>query len=110
MAAFFTSIYWVLQNCSYPSSLFSECNYLKPLALCKGYNCFIIDKALNKFKKTKHSVCHSDPYSILFFCLFILPFLSKSLKHFPILVPKFPSNLLNFLVCECHKDLVPTEY
>ena len=67
-----------------PSNLSNELNYLKSLVLSRGYNPFDIDKALNKFQKSKHSVHHPDP------CLnlVILPFyfsisftFSKILSH-----------------------------
>ena len=44
----------------FASNLSNELNFLKSLALCWDYNPSVIDKALDKFKKPKHSVCHSD--------------------------------------------------
>ena len=73
MAAFYTYFYRALHICSDPSNLSNELNYLKSLALSRGYNPSVIDKALTKFKKPKHSVCHSD------LCLnpAVLPFYSS---------------------------------
>ena len=85
MPAFYIYLYHALHICSDPFNLFNELNCLKSLALSRGYNPSIIDKTLNKLKKPKHSVCHSDP------CLnpVVLPFyssisfeISKILSHF----------------------------
>ena len=65
MAAFYTYVYHALHICPDPSNLSNELNYLKFLALSRVYNLSVIDKALNKFKKPKHSVCHMTHISIL---------------------------------------------
>ena len=41
-------VYRALPFCSDPSNLSNEINYLKPLALSRGYNPSVVDKALNK--------------------------------------------------------------
>ena len=73
MAAFYTYVYQALHICSDPSNLSKKLHYFKSLALSQSYNPSIIQKALNKFKKPKHSVCHPDP------CLnpVLLPFCSS---------------------------------
>ena len=76
-AAFYTYVYRALTICSDPLNLSNEFNYLKSLAMSKGYNPSVTDKALNKLKMFKRCVYHSDP------CLnpVILPFYSSiSLK------------------------------
>ena len=48
IAFFYTYVYRALHICSDPSNLSNEINYLKSLALSRGYNPSVIDKALNK--------------------------------------------------------------
>ena len=80
------------------SSLSNELNYLKSPALSQGSNPSVT-KALNKFKKLKHSVCHSAP------CLnpVVLPFysmisfkISKILSRFVFIVSFRPINKIKF--------------
>ena len=95
MAAFYTYVYRAIHICSDPSNLSNELNDLKSLAVSQGYNPFVIDKALNKFKKIKQSVCYSD------LCLnpVVLPFYSSfSFKiSFHLFVSKSSLNLLTKL-------------
>ena len=49
--------YRVLQICSDTFNLPNEFNILKSLAVSRGYNPSVIDKALNKFKKPKRTAC-----------------------------------------------------
>ena len=81
-AAFYTYIYRTFMICSGPSNHSNELNGLKSLVPSRGYNPSAIDKALNKFKKSKRSVCHSDPclnpmvlpfYSLISFKIFKIP-------------------------------------
>ena len=53
--------YLTLRICSYISNPSNEFNYLKYLALSRGYNPSTIVKALNKFKESEHYVCASAP-------------------------------------------------
>ena len=82
MATFYTYFYRALHICSDPSSLSNELNYLKSLAVSRGYNPSVIDKALNKFKKFKRPVYHSDSSLNPIVLHFILPSIPKSLKFF----------------------------
>ena len=61
MAAFYTYVYHALHICSDPFNLPNELKFLKSLGLSRDYSRSVIDKALSKFKKSKHSFCHSDP-------------------------------------------------
>ena len=61
MAAFYTYVYRSLHICSDPSPS-NELNFLKSLVLSRGCNPSAIDKAFDKVKKLKSSVCHSDSY------------------------------------------------
>ena len=111
MAAFCTYVYRALRICSDPSNLSTELNYIKSLALSRSYNPSVIDKALNKFKKPKNSVCHSGP------CLdpVVLPFYSsisfKTLKSVHVSVSK---SLLDLLLSKIKfsypKDPIPIDH
>ena len=70
MAVFYTYVYHALHICSDASNPCNELNCLKSLALTQGYILSVINKALTKFKKPKHSVCHSDIF-ISFFVFII---------------------------------------
>ena len=92
IAAFYSNVQCALNICSDPSDLTPELNYVKSLALSQRYIPTIIDKALNKFQKLKHSICHSDlcPNSSHFAFLFW----QKFVKSFHNLGSKPPLNLL----------------
>ena len=75
MAVFYTCVYRAIQICSDLTGLSNEFNYLKCLALFRGYNLSTTDKVLNKFKKTKRSAFHLDSCFnpvILIFYIFII--------------------------------------
>ena len=61
MAVFSSYIYHALHIYFDPCKLSNELNYLKSFTLAWGCILSVIDKVLNKFKKSKHSLCHSDP-------------------------------------------------
>ena len=65
MAAFYTYVYRAVHICSDPSVLSNELNYLNSFALSQDYNPTVIDKALNKLKKPKHSAVILTYVSIL---------------------------------------------
>ena len=62
MAAFFAYLNRVLNNCPDPISFNSEIQYLKAIALNRGCNPSIVDKALFKIQnpRTSHP-SHSNP-------------------------------------------------
>ena len=93
--------------------------YLKFFALSWGYNRFVIEKALNKFKKPKSSVRNSDsclnPMVLVFYFLnpvvlafyFLISFkISKILSRFGYKVSFRPVNKIKF---SSPKDPIPIE-
>ena len=62
MVDFYTYIYRALHICSDPPNHSNELNYLKSLVLSQGFNTSVIGEALNKLKKPKYSVCHSNSW------------------------------------------------
>ena len=110
IAAFYTYVYRALKICSDDSILSKELNYLKSLALSRGYNPSVIDKALNKFNKPQCSVSHSSNSQTI---SVVLPFypsisfkISKILSRFGFKVSFTPVNKIKF---SSLKDSVPTE-
>ena len=77
MATFYAYVYRALQFCFDPSNLSNEFYFLKSLSLFLGCKPFIIDKALDNFKKPKRSVCHSGSCLNPAFCFF------SSISHNP---------------------------
>ena len=111
MAAFYTYLYRVLHISSDLSNLSNEIICIKYLPLFRSYNPSVIDKALNKFKKPKNSVCHSGP------CLdpVVLPFYSsisfKTLKSMHVSVSKsLLELLLNKIKFSYPKDPIPIDH
>ena len=74
MAAFYTFVNRALNICSDPISFNSEIQYLKAIALDRGYNPSIVDKALFKLQnpRTSHSSQSNPNINI------ILPFFPNS--------------------------------
>ena len=108
MAVFYTYVYHALHICSDSSNLSNELYYLKSFAISRKYNLSIIEKALNKFKNPKRSVCPSNPsrnrvilpfYSSIFFKTY------EILSHFSFKVYFKPVNEINFSPL---KDPIPT--
>ena len=109
MAAFYTYVYRALDIWFDPSYLCNELNYLKSLVLSRGYNPFVIDKALYKFKKSKQSVCHSDPcHNPVVLPYYSLPSfkISKILPRFSFKVSFRPINKIKF---SSPKNPIPIE-
>ena len=82
--------------------------YLKSLAFSRGYYP-VIDKALKKFKKPKHFVCHSDrclnPAVLSFYFSISFKF-SKTLSRFDFIVS---FRLVNKIKLFSPKDDIPSE-
>ena len=98
MAAFYTFVNHALNICSDPISFNNEIQYLNTIALDKGYNPSIINKALFKLQNPRISQPpHSNPNINI-----ILPFfpnsnfsIAKILKHRNFKVIFYPSNKLS---------------
>ena len=61
MAFFCTHVYRAFQISTDPSDFSDKLYFLKYFAVSRGYNPFITDKVLKKFKTSKCSVYQSDP-------------------------------------------------
>ena len=99
MAAFCFYVYPALHICSDLSDLSNELNYLKFLDLSRGSTHSVIYEALNKFKKPKHSVCHSDLClnpAVLSFYSSISFKISEILSCFGVKVSFRPANKFKF--------------
>ena len=109
-ASFYIYVQRALHISSDPSNLLNELNYLKSLALSRGYNPPVIGKTLNKFKKPeKKYFYNSDPclnpiilplYSLLSFKI------SKTISRFRFKVSFRPVNKIKF---SSPKELIPIE-
>ena len=109
--AFYTYVYRALHICSDPSNLSNEFNYLKSLALSRGHNPFIINKALKKIKKPKSSICHSvcpcfNPFVLLFYSFIF--FFFKIFKIFSRFGFKVSFKPVNKIKLSSPKDPIPT--